>query len=55
MSRFQCFIFFQMSTIENGQISLYCHFDKIIKESGTSFQSTAFSQKDVRSVCHTAN
>ena len=28
-----------MSAIENGLISLYYHFNKIIKGSGTSFQS----------------
>ena len=33
---------------------LYCYFNKIIKEHGTSFQSPAFSQKHVRNVCHTA-
>ena len=33
-----------MSTIKNGQILLYRHFNKIIKEPGTSFQSPAFSQ-----------
>ena len=44
-----------MSTIENGQILLYCHFNKIIKEPGTSFQSAAFSQKHARNVYHTAH
>ena len=39
-----------MSTIKNGQILLYCHFNKIIKESGTSFQSPALSQKHGRNV-----
>ena len=29
------------------------HFNKIIKEPGTSFQSPALSQKDIRNVCHT--
>ena len=42
-----------MSTIENGQILLYCHFIKIIKGPGTSFQSPAWSQKHVSNVCHT--
>ena len=42
-----------MSTIKNGQISLYCHFNKIIKGPGTSFQSPAASQKHFRNVCHT--
>ena len=44
-----------MSTIKNGQILLYCHFNKIIKEPGTSFQSPAFNQKHIRNVCHTAH
>ena len=44
-----------MSTIKNGQISLYCHFNKITKESGTSLQSPALAQKQVRNVCHTAH
>ena len=44
-----------MSTIKNGQILLYSHFNKIIKEPGASFQSPAFSQKHVRNVCHTAH
>ena len=39
-----------MTTIKNDQILLYCHFNKIIKESGTSFQSLAFSQKHVGNV-----
>ena len=37
-----------MSTIKNGQISLYCHFNKIIKEPGTNFQSPALTQNHVR-------
>ena len=37
-----------MSTIKKDQISLYCHFDKIIKGPGTSLQSPALSQKHVR-------
>ena len=44
-----------MSTINNDQIELYSHFNKIIKEPGTSFQSSAFSQKHVRNVCHTSH
>ena len=43
-----------MPTIKNGQISLYCHFNKIIEEPGTNFQFPAFSQKHVRNVRHTA-
>ena len=42
-----------MSTIKNGQVSLYYCLNKIIKESGTSFQSPAFSQKHDRNVSHT--
>ena len=34
-----------MLTIENGLIWLYCHFNKIMKEPGTSFQSLVLSQK----------
>ena len=44
-----------MSTIKNGHISLYCHFNKIIKGPGTSIQSSALRQKYVRNVCHTAH
>ena len=42
-----------MSTIKNGQISLYRHFNEIIKEPETSFQSPALSQKHIRNVFHT--
>ena len=41
--------------MKNNQISLYCHFNKIIKEPGTSFQSPALIQKHVRSVFHTVH
>ena len=44
-----------MSNTKNGQILLYCHFNKIIKRPGTSFQSPALSQKHVRNGCHTAS
>ena len=44
-----------MSAIKTGQILLNCHFNKIIKGSGTSFQSPAFSQTHGRNVCHTAH
>ena len=44
-----------MSTIKNGHISLYCYFNKIIEGPGTSFQSPALSQNNVRNVCHTAH
>ena len=37
-----------MSTIKNGQIRPYYHFNKIIKGPGTSFQSPSLSQKHVR-------
>ena len=43
-----------MSTMKNGQISLYCRFDKIMKGPGTSFQSPAMNQKHIRNVYHTA-
>ena len=39
-----------MSTIKNGQGSLHCHFNKIIKGPGTGFQSAALSQKHVRNI-----
>ena len=44
-----------MSTIRNGQFSLYCYFNKIIKMPGTSGHSPRLSQKHVRNVCHTAH
>ena len=44
-----------MSAIKNDQISLYSHFDEIIKGPGKSFQSPASSQKPVRNVCPTAH
>ena len=34
-----------MSTNKNAQILLYCHYNKMIKGPGTSFQSPASSQK----------
>ena len=40
--------------MKNDQISLYCHFHKIIKGPGTSFQSPVLSQNYVRNVFHTA-
>ena len=43
-----------MSIFENGHMLLYCHFYKIIKGPGTSFQSQALTQKHVWNVCHTA-
>ena len=39
-----------MSAIKSGQMSLYCHFIKVIKGPGTSLQSPALSQKHVRNV-----
>ena len=44
-----------MSTIKNGQILLYFHFNEIIKRPGTSFQSPALNQKHARNVFHTAH
>ena len=41
-----------MSTIKNDQISLYCHFNKIMKRRGTSSHSLAVNLKHVRNVCH---
>ena len=43
-----------MLTIKNFEISLYCHFNKIIKEPGISFQFPVQSKKHVRNVCLTA-
>ena len=43
-----------MLTIKNGQISLFCHFNKMVKGPGTSFQSPALGRKHVRNVCHNA-
>ena len=39
-----------MSTIKNSQISLYCNCNKIVKGTGTNFQSPAFDQNYVRNV-----
>ena len=44
-----------MSAIKNAQISLYCHFNIIIKGSGTCFQFPALRQKHDRNVSHTAH
>ena len=41
--------------MKNGQISLYCRFNKIIKGPGISFQSSALNQKYIRNVWHTAH
>ena len=41
-----------MTAIKNGQILQYCHFNKIIKGSRTSFLSIALSQSHVRNVSH---
>ena len=40
---------------KDGQISLDCHFNKIIKGPVISLQSPALSQKHVRNICHTAH
>ena len=44
-----------MSAIKNGQISLYCNFNKIIQGPGTSFQSAELSQENIRNVYHISN
>ena len=41
-----------MSTIKNEKMSLYCHFNKIIKWPETCFQSPALSQKPLKSLSH---
>ena len=43
-----------MLTIKNGQMSIFCHFNKMVKGPGTSFQSPAMGRKHVRNVCHNA-
>ena len=43
-----------MSAIKNA-LSLYHQFTKIIKGSGTSFQSPVLSEKHVKNVCRTAH
>ena len=40
-----------MRSNKNGQIFLYFHFNKIVKEFEFSFQSPALSQRHVRDVC----
>ena len=62
MSRFQCFIEKVNKVklkvvnvnIRNGQISLHCHFNEIIKGNGTSFQTLALNQKHIRDGFDTA-
>ena len=44
-----------MSASKDGQISLYCHINKIIKGPGTSFQSPTLTQTHVGNVCRTAH
>ena len=44
-----------MSTDKNGKVLLYCHYNKIIKWRGTTFQSPASSEKHVRNVFHRAH
>ena len=44
-----------MLNVNYSQISLYCSCSKIIKRSGTSFQSPGLSQKQVRNVFHTTH
>ena len=42
-----------MLTIKNGQISLYCYFNRIIRVPRTNFQSPALRQKHARNVSFT--
>ena len=44
-----------MPIIKNEQILLYYHFNEIIKEPETCFQSPALRQNHVRNVFHTAH
>ena len=41
--------------MKNGQILLYCCFNKTITGPGTTFQSPALNQKHIRIVFHTAH
>ena len=41
-----------ISAPKNWQVLLHCHFIKIVKGPGTSFQSPTLSQKHVRNVCY---
>ena len=41
-----------MSTIKNGQMSLYFHFSETMKGPGNSFQSPAMNEKPVRTVSY---
>ena len=41
--------------MKNGQISLYCRFNKILKGPGTRIQSPALNQKPIRNVYNTAD
>ena len=45
-----------MSTIKNGQILLYCHFNKIIKEPGvvSSLQHSAKNMSEMFAIQHTS-
>ena len=43
-----------MFTIKNGQIWLYCHFNKMIKGSEITFTVSNNELKHVTNVCHTA-
>ena len=42
----------KISTIYNGQIFLYCRFNKIIKGPGTTLQSAALRQYHIVNVCY---
>ena len=41
--------------MKNYRISLYCHFNKIMKVPGPTFQSPLLSLKHVINICHTAH
>ena len=48
-------LFHFLEKVNKEQFLIIVNSNKIIKESGTNFQSPAFSQKNVRHVCHTAH
>ena len=55
------FHFFEKVNFQNVKCQLlkmtieYCHFNKTIKRPGTSFQSAAVNQKDVKNIYHAAH
>ena len=55
MPRFQCSILkWYMPTIKNGQILLYCHFNKIIEELVCNRQHSAENMLEMFVIQHTS-